>query len=233
MNSLENVMTPSGLVTQAKKEHWPYLKQDTTGQGWKMMWETMLELVLYANKTRWSIRSKGVRGMGQWLEIGIASDCWGGNLSLVARIPRDASVDSLIKNHTWALPAPTSHEALEFHYEILKVELPQGDIDDRIVWKPNPSGCFTFTSAWEVTRVKHPKVNWYKIVWSNWVPQKQYTILWFAVLNGLKTRCFLSRISPNIMVNCVLCGTEPETCEHLFFQCQYSKQIWTKLLLFL
>ncbi|XP_059629994.1 uncharacterized protein LOC132272951 [Cornus florida] len=71
-----------------------------------------------------------------------------------------------------------------------------------------------------------PTLPWTHLVWSKpSIPKHSFT-LWVAIQNRLPTlnqRC-TAHINATL---CVLCGGEPETHDHLFFNCPYVKPLWT------
>ncbi|KAE8718803.1 hypothetical protein F3Y22_tig00109987pilonHSYRG00041 [Hibiscus syriacus] len=55
-------------------------------------------------------------------------------------------------------------------------------------------------------------------------------VAWFALLNRLPTRDRLSNWGLDVVSSCVLCSNDMETRDHLFFGCEFSKEVWVGVL---
>ncbi|GKU97317.1 hypothetical protein SLEP1_g10479 [Rubroshorea leprosula] len=66
------------------------------------------------------------------------------------------------------------------------------DREDKVMWRPTVSGCFSIASCYNLLRVKQPKVNWHRLVWSSGNFPRHSFILWLVVRGRLKTKVFLA-----------------------------------------
>ncbi|KAK2649163.1 hypothetical protein Ddye_016652 [Dipteronia dyeriana] len=82
----------------------------------------------------------------------------------------------------------------------------------------------------ESLRTPHPLVSCYKIVWFPQNIPRMGFVLWLAIKGRLSTLDRVQRYDPQVVTTCVLCNSQAETHAHLFFECFYSKAIWTQLL---
>ncbi|CAA7021156.1 unnamed protein product [Microthlaspi erraticum] len=88
---------------------------------------------------------------------------------------------------------------------------------------------FSSKSTWEQLRDHSPAVNWFKTVWfKEFVPRCSF-ITWLAVQNRLPTKDRLRNWGLNVPAACVLCISGTETHDHLFFDCEFSRDIWRDL----
>lgn len=110
---------------------------------------------------------------------------------------------------------------------------------DQIVWTETTSGDFSVKSCYHYlsSNLSHPHTSasssyqnpahlWKKI-WHMTAAPKIKVFMWLACKNSLATRAnlFLRHIVPN--PNCSLCNqNNPETLEHLFFYCPWTRGIW-------
>ncbi|KAJ6672994.1 hypothetical protein OIU85_014246 [Salix viminalis] len=94
-------------------------------------------------------------------------------------------------------------------------------------WAHHPSGKFSIKSAWELMRDKKPENCTHKLLWftSN-IPRHAF-ILWLAVQGRLRTMDRTYRDTEG--ATCILCGSEMESHDHLFFKCNYSTTVWTNI----
>ncbi|XP_039057438.1 uncharacterized protein LOC120200747 [Hibiscus syriacus] len=84
---------------------------------------------------------------------------------------------------------------------------------------------------WDKLRPPAPKVPWHHLVWFSGRIPKHSIIVWMALLNRLPTRVRLLRMGLAIESDkCLLCDNEAETRDHLFFECQFARDIWGSIL---
>ena len=101
------------------------------------------------------------------------------------------------------------------------------DSQDSIVWLPSTLGLFTTRSAWEHIRQTKVIVLWRHIVWfPGNIPRASF-ILWLAIRGRLGTQDRLYNLAPGS--SCLLCHSQVETHDHLFFTCPFSFQIWSQI----
>ncbi|XP_020254288.1 uncharacterized protein LOC109831370 [Asparagus officinalis] len=71
------------------------------------------------------------------------------------------------------------------------------------------------------------RVQWHSTVWENLNYPKHSFVLWLAVQNRLLTQDKLIRRGIIQVNSCSLCaGAETESRDHLFFKCDYSREVW-------
>ncbi|KAL9240963.1 hypothetical protein vseg_015126 [Gypsophila vaccaria] len=69
------------------------------------------------------------------------------------------------------------------------------------------------------------QVPWSEVVWNNWVQPKHQMMGWLYAHKALRTKDRLRQLGMDIDATCLLCGQEPETDDHLFLQCRYSRLV--------
>ena len=90
---------------------------------------------------------------------------------------------------------------------------------------------FGFHIVWEDIRPRGNETRWTHIVWfSHCVPRHAFH-LWLVMKRKLKTQDLLRQwdVSPSTNLNliqCPLCDSQPDSHNHLFFDCSYSSQVW-------
>ena len=97
------------------------------------------------------------------------------------------------------------------------------------VWKLGGSKYSTIV-VWSEIRPKMEKKEWHRLVWSSLCVPKHAVITWMAILDRLPTKDRLISWGLTIDGDCKLCQIEPETRNHLFFGCSFSKGIWRTIL---
>ncbi|XP_059635631.1 uncharacterized protein LOC132277803 [Cornus florida] len=104
--------------------------------------------------------------------------------------------------------------------------LPCPKKQDKVVWIPSPSGSFLIVQTLKHLNLHLPSPSWTHLVWfKNSVPKYSFT-LWVAIqqkLPILNRRC-TSHINATI---CYLCNSHLESHDHIFFQCDYTKPLWS------
>ncbi|XP_019258998.1 PREDICTED: uncharacterized protein LOC109237183 [Nicotiana attenuata] len=74
------------------------------------------------------------------------------------------------------------------------------------------------------------KVRWKKVVCQNAGCPRWTFLLTLTAHGRLYTKDRLQKWGMHVEVECVLCRTEKESVQHLFFECEYSKSLWNKIL---
>ncbi|KAK3189461.1 hypothetical protein Dsin_029022 [Dipteronia sinensis] len=107
---------------------------------------------------------------------------------------------------------------------------PNSNVNDRARWLPSSNGTYSASSALASLRTLHSFVPWFKLVWfAQNIPRMSF-ILWVAIRGMLSTRDCIHKYDLLVVTTCVLCNTHPESHAHLFFQCLFSRAIWTQIM---
>ncbi|XP_059636522.1 uncharacterized protein LOC132278689 [Cornus florida] len=99
---------------------------------------------------------------------------------------------------------------------------------DKVVWTLSPTGKFCLKQAYNALLPPAPLSICTNIIWfSKHIPRHAF-VTWLALHNRLytKDRFFTGHSSDGDSNLCILCRSEDETHEHLFFKCSYSTYIW-------
>lgn len=87
-------------------------------------------------------------------------------------------------------------------------------MQDRHVWKGNPSGQFTIDSAWELLRETRPANTIHHLLWFKGHIPRQSFILWLASQGRLRTIDRLHTVGSITNTACILCGMDIENHDH-------------------
>ncbi|XP_021732833.1 uncharacterized protein LOC110699631 [Chenopodium quinoa] len=79
-------------------------------------------------------------------------------------------------------------------------------------------------------RPQVPKVPWKRVICHNLATPKSVFILWLTLWNRLVTKDRLLQWHISCDPRCFLCLNNNESVQHLFFDCEYSRQVWNKVL---
>ncbi|GKG05414.1 reverse transcriptase domain, reverse transcriptase zinc-binding domain protein, partial [Tanacetum coccineum] len=107
------------------------------------------------------------------------------------------------------------------------------NVEDILFWRDINGNLkeFSVSSVWDVIRPRKVELSWLRVVWySQCIPLRAF-LLWLIMLKKLKTQDLLrqwdvSHDSNLNLLHCPLCNTQPDSHEHLFFECGYSSQPW-------
>ncbi|KAL9661414.1 hypothetical protein QQ045_026238 [Rhodiola kirilowii] len=72
-------------------------------------------------------------------------------------------------------------------------------------------------------------VEWHKLVWNAFNAPRDSFNVWLVVQNKLMTRDRLVQWGVPVSKSCVLCETEEESRNHLFFECRFTQEVWYKM----
>nr|GEW87841.1 hypothetical protein [Tanacetum cinerariifolium] len=106
-------------------------------------------------------------------------------------------------------------------------------VPDSLVWKGRLGIAkrFSVYSVWNDLRPGDAKVNWYDIIWFPAYIPRHALNLWLIIRRRLKTQDKL-RAWDNVdwlNLKCALCKLQPDSHEHLFFDCSFAQQVWNRV----
>ena len=82
---------------------------------------------------------------------------------------------------------------------------------------------YSIKEVYEHTLMTQHKVHWRNLVWNRISIPKTRFLCWLAARYGLKTKEKLYQLGMVVGDVCPLCGLYPETYNHLFFKCTFSR----------
>lgn len=91
-------------------------------------------------------------------------------------------------------------------------------------------GKFQIKKLYELIRPSAARVHWKRIICNNKASPKSLFITWLGIQNRLYTKDRMANWNLACDPVCVLCGQGAESAQHLFFACEYSQQVWGRVL---
>jgi len=106
------------------------------------------------------------------------------------------------------------------------------DSHDHLVWRKDPTGIFSVKSAYSIL-ANHQDIGEMKGVFSTlWQAKASPKVLltaWRVLHDRLPTRDNLSRRGvPVISPLCPFCNQSEESSQHLFLDCAFAQQVWSR-----
>ncbi|KAG5378472.1 hypothetical protein IGI04_026314 [Brassica rapa subsp. trilocularis] len=89
---------------------------------------------------------------------------------------------------------------------------------------------FVSKAVWNEIRPVKQVVSWASLVWHKAIVPRHTTNAWLFVLNRNPTLDRIHNWDAESLTTCLLCGLENESHDHLFFECQYSLQVWLRII---
>ncbi|GKU98316.1 hypothetical protein SLEP1_g11335 [Rubroshorea leprosula] len=163
-----------------------------------------------------------------WHPSGPLLEVYGTSIVRDARLPYQAKLASVINGSFWQWPPARCPQLVQIQMHLFDI-YPQEGEKDTVVWVPSTSGSFKIGQTWHWLRRRQDRKIWHRLVWFSQAIPKHSFISWLAVLNRLSTRARQKQWTPTISDTCILCNGSPETNEHLFFKCSYTRRIWQQL----
>ncbi|KAL0283920.1 UNVERIFIED_CONTAM: hypothetical protein Sradi_7213400 [Sesamum radiatum] len=168
--------------------------------------------------------------VGSGESVSLWHDPWHPLGPLISRFPRGPQMtrigpldklSAVIKDGQWNWPFITDIACLEITHMLPPIlEGP-----DRIIWK-SKDGSLNTSIAYELFHPPGPKVLWSSLLMGSFKIPKNCFILWLAIMGRLSTldKPWLHHIGGT----CILCQDGvPETHDHLFFSCSFSRRCFT------
>ena len=143
-------------------------------------------------------------------------------ISSAGFMPRD-SVADVVNGMVWRWPQSwfTRYPSLSnFNVPIL-----QDNQEDKLLWKSTDGSFnnFSVSVAWQSIRHRSNEIGWYRLVWS------KYGIPILKTQDRLKQWDVGNNVNLNLL-RCSLCNLQPDSHDHLFFECPYSSKVWSIVL---
>ncbi|GAV72015.1 zf-RVT domain-containing protein, partial [Cephalotus follicularis] len=88
---------------------------------------------------------------------------------------------------------------------------------------------FSFKSAWEAIRAQHPEAPWAKIVWFPGAIPRHSFCMWLTFHKAHTTLDKLQRLGIVQSSQCPFNCGHNESLNQLFFECSFTKAIWSKV----
>nr|GEY95614.1 hypothetical protein [Tanacetum cinerariifolium] len=108
---------------------------------------------------------------------------------------------------------------------------------DTLFWKLNDWSLSSYSvrHTWQSVRDRVNEVAWSHIVWSRYTIPHHAIHLWLVIRRRLLTQDRMRQwdVGKDIELNllcCPFCNTQPDSHEHLLFECSFSSQVWDKVL---
>lgn len=168
-----------------------------------------------------------------WTGLGPLIEITGRNGPRVTGISLSSVVSQAICDGEWVLTRGR-HRIIQLLRACLPVHPPTltSDSDDYFLWRTSADVAPTQFSAartWEALHPATAPVPWYRSVWFQSGIPKHAFHSWVTVLGRLPTRDRLLRWGMTVPATCLLCGTDDESRDHLYFTCSYSRTVWDSL----
>ncbi|XP_071714307.1 uncharacterized protein [Rutidosis leptorrhynchoides] len=195
-------------------------------------------------KVKWKeVCSSKNEGVGDGLSASAWFDTWcdyGPLASIVsmrdinrAGYNKDATVADLISDATW-------NWQIEWRckYPMLSnISIPDISDPDVVKWR-GPDGNlqdFSVRLVWDSLRQRAPIVGWSHMVWFSQNIPRHALILWLLIKDKLMTQDRLKpwdlRTQGGVTLLCSLCKFQQDSQSHLFFECTFSSQFWSKIMM--
>ncbi|CAO2204433.1 unnamed protein product [Urochloa humidicola] len=105
------------------------------------------------------------------------------------------------------------------------VQLHQG-VEDAITWRWSATATYSAKSAYRIFFEGSTQFAAVKAIWRAWAQLKVKFFVWLAVQGRVWTADRRLRHGLQAVAVCCLCDQAPETPDHLFAHCVYTRQVW-------
>ena len=144
------------------------------------------------------------------------------------------SVYDVLTHGNWRWPADWSTR----YQNLFNIPVPNivDEMEDRILWRDLEGTFrpFSVACAWDSLRMRSDLVEWVNVTWFPHCIPRHAIHLWLVIKHKLKTQDRLreSDVGPDVdlsLLRCPLCEVVPDSHPHLFFECQFSMQVWLQI----
>lgn len=194
-------------------------------------WKALLELRAKVRPFIWHTIGNGKKTLmwyDYWHTAGPLSNFISNKSIYDARISCNASIADMIEENSWCWPNEWYHK-----FPILnQIQVPNlvAANSDTVKWRSKAGQLINFSTqnAWKDLKEEFPAVKWYKVVWFNSCNPRWAFTLWMAVKRKLLTQDRMMKWCPDVLLG-PLCKSINDSHNHLFFQCEYSMEVWKQL----
>lgn len=141
-------------------------------------------------------------------------------------IPSNITLASLYCNERWQLPPARSEAQVNMQALLTTINLTQQD--DYYEWEIGGklNSRYSMGQVYNYLREEGPTVPWFHTVWNKRGIPKQSFMAWLIVLDRCPTRDRILRWGLQTDPFCLLCNLTSETRNHLYFDCNFSWEVW-------
>jgi hypothetical protein len=140
-----------------------------------------------------------------------------------------STVADLFVQGVWSLPIEWGNK-----YAVIKQVRPpiiHLNESDQVQWSVGDVlHQFSVNIAWDAIRTRNQEFRWKHLIWFSQCIPKHAFVLWLILREKLvthdKIRVWNYKRNDMSLLCCLLCYSEEETHNHLFFNCKYSSRIW-------
>ena len=102
--------------------------------------------------------------------------------------------------------------------------------NDAVKWRDKNGNMVNFSTneVWRDFTEDLPVVKWWKAIWFSQCNPRWAFTLWMAAKRKLLTQDRMMKWSTDNLL-CPLCKNTHDSHNHLFFQCEYSKEVWKRM----
>ncbi|CAI8587580.1 unnamed protein product [Vicia faba] len=130
------------------------------------------------------------------------------------------------ENHAWHINQNIQLAFPNLLPTIADISLPDLEVADELVWKGSANGCLSFKQAYNLILKPSPLGTWSSFPWDKDSPPAHSMIVWIYLHHKIPTDENLTLHGFAFPSICSLCLASAETYDHLFFDCQFAKNIW-------
>lgn len=200
------------------------------------LWKSICELRQLARPFVFCEIGSGRSGsfwFDNWTSLGPLIELVGENAPRLTGLAETASVREALVGEQWWLNSSRSRNPV---IAMLKNCLPDptgifsSEEDDQFLWQIGenvPKDSFSSSDMWNHLYNQLPAVPWYKSVWFSDMIPKHAFLSWLTAHDRLSTRDRMIRWGSQVSPLCPLCDRANECRQHLFFDCSYSKEVWS------
>ncbi|XP_013601182.1 uncharacterized protein LOC106408236 [Brassica napus] len=141
-------------------------------------------------------------------------------------IPLSATVASLSRNGNWRLPPARSEQQTQLQIHLTTVNLTSDK--DYFEWEIDSRVTTTFSTGDVYTYLRGTvnEVDWATVVWNSYGISRHNFHTWLMILDRCPTRDRLLRWGISVSHLCLLCNNASESRDHIYFDCNFSFDLW-------
>ncbi|XP_058734173.1 uncharacterized protein LOC131605892 [Vicia villosa] len=112
---------------------------------------------------------------------------------------------------------------------LANVLAPSSDLEDEMGWKHSVSGHLALKDAYLFFAKPNLDCPWSKVIWHLNIPPSRSITVWRMFHHKLPTDDFIMKKGIPLASRCPICLADSDTFQHLLFDCNFTKSLWSWL----
>lgn len=163
-----------------------------------------------------------------WTPFGCLEEFLSPSVARRMGVPANATLREIYLDGNWIIRSPRTDNQLQVQAYLSNLKMTEEEDTDE--WTVDGTHLQKYNTGLIYGTLKNhaPLVPWFQTIWCKGGIPKHNFLAWLFVLNRCPTRDRLLGWGLTVDPICLLCNSLPESRDHMFFECSYSWEVWSR-----